>query len=710
MGGAESVGDGEGDAICSVICRERLCYTSAMRPASLSLLSLACLLVSVDATMAQTAKRGMTIDDLAKLVRVGAPQVSPDGGWIAYTVGRVDVEEDKSNSELWMVSWDGKQDVQLTFGKESASSPRWSPDGRYLAFTSSREGGAAKGSQVWVMDRRGGEAQQLTNVKEDLGGYRWSPDSKQLLLTLQEKQEPEAEKGAKPKTPVPIVLDRYHFKEDREGYLSDKQPHLFLFDIATKKLSKLTDGPVAGPKAYGEENPEYSPDAKRIAFTSNQTAPDPDRVAHSDVYVVAVAAGSKPTRLTSFSGRSEPPVAWTRDGSRLVYRQGISPAYSIYDMSMLMSISANGGAPTAIAPKLDQTVGAPALTGDGNAVVAEVSDDRVAYLARFELKAPFAMKRLTTEPGSVSAHDEAAGHLAVLWTTDAAAPEIYALEGSSLRKLTNHNDALVAGLALAGTTDISAKAVDGSEVHGLLTMPLNYVAGSKVPMLLWIHGGPTAQDTHGFNVDRQLFATHGYAMLNVNYRGSTGRGHAYSAAINADWGDLEVKDLQAAVDAAIATGKIDPDRLVIGGWSYGGILTDYSIASTTRFKAASSGAGMGNLLGFYGIDQYILQYENELGPPWKNLDAYVKLSYPFLHADRIKTPTLFMGGDKDFNVPVQGGEQMYQALKSVGTPAELIVYPGQFHGFTRPSFIRDRYVRWFGWYDKYLGFGAGAAK
>jgi dipeptidyl aminopeptidase/acylaminoacyl peptidase len=221
-------------------------------------------------------------------------------------------------------------------------------------------------------------------------------------------------------------------------------------------------------------------------------------------------------------------------------------------------------------------------------------------------------------------------------------------------------------------------------------------------MLLRIHGGPTSQDAHGFNVERQLFAAHGYAVLNVNYRGSTGRGHAYSTAINADWGQKEVLDLLAMVDAAVATGNIDPDKLGVGGWSYGGILTDYTIASTTRFKAASSGAGTGNILGFYGIDQYILQYDNELGPPWKNLDAYIKLSYPFLHADRIKTPTLFMGGDKDFNVPVTGGEQMYEALKSVGTPAELIVYPGEFHGFTRPSFILDRYKRWFDWYDKYV--------
>lgn len=650
---------------------------------------------------AQTARHGMTLDDLAKMVRVGAPQVSPDGRWVAYTASHVDVAEDKNVTDVWMVSWDGKEDVQLTFGKESAGSPRWSPDGRWLAFTSSREG-AAKGEQVWLLDRRGGEAQQLTSVKENLGGFRWSPDSKQLLLTLEEKLEPEPEKGAKPTPPKPIVLDRFHFKQDIEGYLSDRRPHLFLYDIATKKATKLTNGPTAGAVAFAEENPEWSPDGKEIAFVSNQAQPDPDRVANNDIFVVTAQAGSAPRKLTTFPGQDEGPLAWTRDSKRIVYRQGLTPHYAIYDRTQLMVVAAAGGAPEALAPELDQWVGAPVLSADGRSVLANVSEDRVEYLAEFPLTGKTAAKRRTPEVGSAEAHDEGAGHVALLWTADDAAPEIYALEGAKLRKLTGHNDTLLATLVLAPTQEISAKSEDGNEVHSLLTMPVGYVAGTKAPLLLRIHGGPTAQDAHGFSAERQLFAARGYAVLNVNYRGSTGRGHAYSEAISADWGHKEVLDLLAAVDAAIATGTIDAEKTGVGGWSYGGILTDYLIASTTRFKAASSGAGMANLLGLYGIDQYILQYENELGPPWKNPDAYIKLSYPFFHADRIKTPTLFMGGDKDFNVPLEGGEQMFQALKSVGTPTELIVYPGQFHGFTRPSFVKDRYQRWFDWYDRYV--------
>ncbi len=629
--------------------------------------------------------------------------MAPGGDWMAYTVRHTDVEADKSVSQLWMVNWDGSADVQLTYDTEGAGSPRWSPDGHFLAFISSRPG-KAKGAQVWLLDRRGGEARQLTDVKQDLGDYRWSPDSRQLLLTLREKDEPDNEKkDGKPVPPKPIVLDRYHFKQDVEGYLTDKRDHLFLFDIATSKLTKLTSD-----NAHEEHAAEWSPDGKYIAYVSRQNAPDPDRTDNPDIFVVNAAANSAPRKLTTFAGPDEPPLAWSPDSTRIAYRQARLPGYSIYNQAQLAVIATADGPPQLLAGSLDRPVGAPLWTADGSALLATVTDDRDQYLASFPL-AGAAPEHMTTGKGAVTGAVTAANHTALQWSTDTTLPELYALEsGGTLRQLTHHNDALLATVTLVPSEDLSAQTNDGSEVHSLLTLPPNGKSGAKAPMLLFIHGGPTAQDEHAFDLSRQLFAAHGYAVLQVNYRGSNGRGFEYSHTISADWGHKEVIDLLAAVDGAITTGRVDPAKLAIGGWSYGGILTDYTIASTTRFRAASSGAGMGSLLGLYGIDEYILQYDNEIGPPWKNPELYLKLSYPLFHADRIKTPTLFMGGDRDFNVPVEGGEQMYQALKSVGTPAELIVYPGQFHGFTRPSFIRDRYVRWFGWYDKYLGLEAAA--
>ncbi len=276
------------------------------------------------------------------------------------------------------------------------------------------------------------------------------------------------------------------------------------------------------------------------------------------------------------------------------------------------------------------------------------------------------------------------------------------MENGSLRQLSHQNDALFSELQLGTVEEVNFKSKDGTEVHGLLTKPVGYTAGAKFPMLLRIHGGPNGQDGYSFSSEHQWFAANGYAVLAVNYRGSAGRGQKYSRAIFADWGHYEVEDLEAGVDHVIKMGIADPDRLGVGGWSYGGILTDYMIASDTRFKAATSGAGTAFTVAFYGTDQYIIQYDYELGPPWKNFDTYMKISYPFLHADRIKTPTLFLGGDRDFNVPVQGGQQMYQALRSLGIDTQLIIYPNETHGIQRPSFQKDRLERYLAWYEKYL--------
>jgi dipeptidyl aminopeptidase/acylaminoacyl peptidase len=232
--------------------------------------------------------------------------------------------------------------------------------------------------------------------------------------------------------------------------------------------------------------------------------------------------------------------------------------------------------------------------------------------------------------------------------------------------------------------------------------PASYVAGQRYPTLLRIHGGPNGQDEHSVNFEREIFAASGYVVVAVNYRGSNGRGAAFQKAIFADWGNKEVIDLLGAMDHVQKIGLADPARLGIGGWSYGGILTNYAIATDGRFKVAISGAGSSNQISMYGTDQYINQYENELGPPWKNTDLWLKVSYPFFKADRIKTPTLFMCGEKDFNVPLLGSEQMYQALRSLGVDSQLVIYPNQHHGITVPSYRKDRLERYVAWYDKYL--------
>lgn len=651
--------------------------------------------------LAQPARRAIVLDDLARIKSVGDPQRSPDGQWVAYTVGTTDAEKDRRDTDIWMASWDGARQIRLTSSPDGESSPRWSPDGRYLAFLASRgtEDEKKKGAQVWLLDRQGGEAEKLTDVDGGVSDYSWSPDGKRLVFVHSEKNpadDPEKMEGWKRKTRPPLVVDRYHFKQDRDGYLPRLYSHIWLFDVESRKAEALTKD------RFDDSSPAWSPDGTRIAFVSERGA-DPDRTNDSNIYVMDAKAGATAIQLTTFSGPDRGRPAWSPDGHWIAYVQGDEPKMSAYNLGKLAVVPAGGGAPRLLTESLDRNVSGPlAWSKDGSSLYFTVSDDRVVYVGKAPVSGG-AVEKMTSGRRTVASLSVGGdGAITLLAGNATETPEVHALEGSALRKLTHVNDALFSELQLGVTEELTSKSKDGTEVHGLLVKPAGYQAGTKYPTILYIHGGPNGQDQHSFAFDREFFAANGYAVLAINYRGSSGRGSAYQKAIFADWGNKEVVDLLGAVDQAVAMGVADPARLGIGGWSYGGILTDYTIATDPRFKAAVSGAGSALQLSMYGSDQYITQYEMEIGPPWKARDQWLKISYPFFQADRIRTPTLFMGGEKDFNVPIIGGEQMYQALKSLGIDTELVIYPGQFHGLTTPSYQRDRLARYLAWYDKYL--------
>ncbi len=493
-----------------------------------------------------------------------------------------------------------------------------------------------------------------------------------------------------------------HFKDDVTGYLTAAtRTRLYLFDLAAKQLTPLTTQPDVD-----DTLPVFSPDGRTIAFLSDRST-DADRAGVLEIDLIDAGSGATPRKLTEFFAPNKPALLWTPDGARLVYTTGLAPRLTAYMQDRLSVIGVTDGKPRVLTERLDRALAYPAVADDG-AVQAIVEDDGSEIPSTVSLDTG-RLEHLVAGKLSATSLCSAGGRVAVVASTDSTVPEVYAVEGTGLRKLTAHNDALLAELRLGAVEDIAFPSRDGTVIHGLMVKPADFQAGRRYPTLLWIHGGPNGQDSHGLPVDtypleleRQWFAAHGYVVLAVNYRGSSGRGAAFAQAIAADWGDKEVADLLGAVDYAVRERIADPRRLGVGGWSYGGLLTDYLIASDTRFKAAVSGAGSGNQLSMYGSDQYILQYNAELGPPWVATDRWLRVSYPFFHADRIKTPTLFMGGEKDFNVPIAGGEQMYEALRTLGVPTRLIVYPDQYHLFTRPSYIRDRMQRYLEWFDRYL--------
>ena len=654
---------------------------------------------------ARTAPRLITVEDLARLRDVADPRISPDGAWVAYTVGTQDLKADRQQTDLWMTSWDGATTLRLTTTeKESESRPRWSPDGRYLAFLSSR-GDEDEASQLWLLPRAGGEAERVSQGKAGVDDYAWSPDGTRFVFVVSDSDSVAVSgKAGKDRTPPPIVIDRFYFKEDVTGYRTHKRSHLYLFDLATREMKQLTSGD------NDDLQPAWSPDGKSLAFLSKR-GPDADRTNSWEIYVVQARPGAEARQVTHSESAVNNPdgenfIAWSPDGSQIAFLQRGSHGLIYYAVNKLALVPAAGGPVRVLAADLDRWVSDPAWAPDGRSIYLILEEDRVQHLVRVPAGGgrpePVLQGRRVVSAFDVSP----AGRIAALVSTTATLPEVFAADGPEPRPLSRQNDSLLAGLRLATIEEISFKSRDGTTIHGFMVKPPDYREGTRCPTVLRIHGGPVGQFgcemDLGYDPCWQVLAARGYVVLAVNPRGSSGRGEAFSRAIYADWGKKDAQDVIAAVDYAIARGVADPARLGIGGWSYGGMLTNYVIAQDRRFKAATSGASISNVLAGYGTDMYVREYEGELGSPWKATATYLKLSSPYLHADRIVTPTLFLCGEKDFNVPLLNSEQMYQALRSLGVETKLVIYPGQFHIFTKPSYLQDRMRRYLDWYDRHL--------
>ena len=655
-----------------------------------------------------TAPRPITIADYFQINEVHDPQMSPDGKWVAYTVTSPNREEDKSESRVWMVAASGGDALALTAAEVSSSHPRWSPDGKWLAFLSARNEGK---TQVWLLNRAGGEAQKLTDTPQDVDDFVWSPDSARLALLLRDPKDEEleaaktkdktaasdSEKGKKSKTPKPWVIDRLQFKVDEVGFLDRRRKHIYVFHLANKMLTQITSGD------YDDDEPVWSPDGKFIAFSSNRSKPDPDATYNKDIWTVAADnrdKGAHPTQVTTNPGEDTTPT-WSPDGKSIAYSTQLDPKLFQYATKHIAISSASGGEAKVLTLSLDRMASDPRFSPDGKSIYFVADDDGTQVLCQINLADGKITRpisgRFILYSYSLAKSGEIAAQIAFADRPD----EISVSQNGKLDRITHTNDALFSQLKLSQPEYVKFKSKDGTTVSGYLYKPLDYVPGKKYPTLLRPHGGPVWAYYAEFAHFAQLFAANGYAVLYPNPRGSTGYGQDFCKAIWADWGNKDFQDDMAMVDYAIEKGIADTEKLGVGGWSYGGISTDFIIGQTNRFKAAISGAGAAEFTSMYGHDQYQRDYFTELGYPWENKALWDKLA-PFYKVKNITTPALFMGGSVDWNVPILGGEQMYQAMKALGRETALVVYPGEFHEFGTPTHIADRYARYLAWYNHYV--------
>ena len=646
----------------------------------------------------------LTIGHILKMQTPTDVQISPDGKWVAYVVRRANEEKDKGFSQIWMASADGKNTVPLTASYTNASSPRWNPDGSTLAFLGTRGDDKDAETQVWLLDRRGGEAQQHTSVKQGVNEFAFSPDGTRMLLVIKdpksediekEEEDDKAKKNGKDK-PKPWVIDRLQFKRDYVGYLDRRRTHIFVYDGENDPV-QLTSGD------YDDQTPKWSPDGTKIAFVSKRHG-DPDANDNSDIWTVAADAEAKEhplTQVTTNTGPDHSPT-WSPNGKTLAYVSSSNPEKLWYAVDHLTIIAADGkGGPKALTKKYDRVVYRPAYAPNGKSIYFIAEDGGNGPLMNIRVKSG---KLSTVTKGDVVVRSfdvGTEGAIALTRSGHHMPYDVYFSKNNKETRLSDLNGDLLKDVTLGRAERLNVAGWNGENVESFVYYPPNHDASKAYPTVFVLHGGPVAQHDAAFNNWGQLYAANGYIAVLPNPHGSSGYGEAFSYSLFRQWGTPDFADVDAIADHLVAANISDGDKLGVGGWSYGGILTNYMITKSTRFKGAVSGASEVNHRANYGHDVYQHFWEVELGLPWENIEAWESMN-PFNDLGKVTTPTLVIGGKEDWNVPIQNSEQLYQVLKRRGIETQLVVYPGEHHGIRRPSFQRDRYQRFLGWFDKYV--------
>ena len=644
---------------------------------------------------AQTSAPAWDPEMQLKLKAVGSPRVSPDGKRIVYTVSEAVTTPEKSEfvTQIWLATIDTKHNLQITFGEKSSTNPKWSPDGNWIAFTSNRKDNK---NNLYLLSLNGGEAEPLTEVKSGVSDFAWSPDGRSIAFTMTDPKSEEEEKNDKAKNDFRWVDENL------------KMSRLYVLAIQKDANGKREPRKLTAAN-YNVDAFDWSPDNSRIAFNHMKTSGGNDWTT-SDVSIIEVAS-AKVTVLANTAAAESSPF-FSPDGKSIAILVSDNPPRWAQTgvIQIFATNDTSGSQPKSLATSYDGQPGIAGWSPDSKRIYFSEAKGTGTQIYALDV-ATNRIEEIKSSPAVFSALNlnRSGLMLGFVRQTPDTPGDAYVASVSDLTPVqVSRANADLKTPAVGRTEVIRWKSKDGKEIEGLLTYPVGYQTGQRVPLILNIHGGPTGVFQQTFIGGRGVyplatFASRGYAILRPNPRGSSGYGTEFRRANMRDWGGGDYQDLMAGVDRVIEMGVADPDRMGVMGWSYGGFMTSWIVTQTHRFKAASAGAPVTNLMSFNGtadIPSFIPDYFG--GQSWEVMDLYQKHS-PMFNVKGVTTPTMIQQGDADIRVPISQGYEFYNALKVQGVPTRMLVLPRQPHGPNEPKMQLAAMKANLEWFEKYLG-------
>ncbi len=661
-----------------------------------------------------TKKTAISPKDLYKLQLISNCSLSPGGKTVVYPVHRVDAKTEKKYANLWTVDTESGNALQLTFGKQSDTNPKWSPDGKRIAFTSNRD----SSSQLYVIRFNGGEAEKITELEGRIGYFEWSPNSKKIVFNLQRKSKVVLEREKDDKKKKLGVVARHYtktsYKFDGGGFNEDTHWGISILTLKSKKVRHLTKG-----KKYNENRPIWSPDGSQIAYTSNRSEDTHLEREKTDLFVMEVKSKKK-RKINTPDGHVDLP-SWSPDGQWIAYvaKNGLE----WYRNNNVWRVKADGSAePENLTLQYDlnvdtytnnDTMGAPVMSppiwsNDGTEIHFQVARHGKVMVNKLQLESG-EMATVLEENGILGpvCYDAEQEVLATILGTKMNPCQIAVQRsGGETKVLTEVNQNWLQKKNLGETEMVWFKGGDGNDLQGWILKPPNFDPKKKYPSILQIHGGPLLQYGEIFTHEFQYLAANGYVVYYSNPRGGQGYGEEHAGAIWNDWGGADYRDLMAWSDYMAEQPYIDTERMGVTGGSYGGYMTVWMIGHTDRFKAGVTQRCVSNLISMWGSSDGNWMFQQCFGnqPPFENMENFWRMS-PIKYIGNAKTPTLVIHSEKDYRCNLEQGEQVYVALKKLGVDTELVIFPDESHGLSRGGRTDRRVVRLehiLRWFDKYL--------